>query len=162
MAFPQDLFSGFEDHVTEALLKDLRLEICYLAFEGGGGRGAAFLGALRVLRQCDIIAFRKDSGTKAQRLDEAKTLGVSGASAGAITACLLAAGYEAILDDRDVRPGVKFKDADLIGVPLRVTIGPKDLKEGVVEVKERASGKITKIPRHAVVGHCRDFLGGKV
>jgi prolyl-tRNA synthetase len=75
---------------------------------------------------------------------------------------LRAAGYEVILDDRDVRPGVKFKDADLIGVPLRVTVGPKDLKEGVVEVKERASGKVAKIPREGVVDYCREFVGGKV
>lgn len=141
MAFPQDLFSGFEDHVTEALLKDLRLEICYLAFEGGGGRGAAFLGALRVLRQCDIIAFRKDSGTKAQRLDEAKTLGVSGASAGAITACLLAAGY----DDNDLQKILTsdamaklYDDANVLCVPVlpvsRKSISPITLLENDIGV----------------------------
>ena len=43
------------------------------------------------------------------------------------------AGIEVILDDRDERPGVKFKDADLIGYPLRVTIGPKHLADGNVE-----------------------------
>ncbi len=50
---------------------------------------------------------------------------------------LLAAGVEVILDDRDERVGVKFKDADLIGIPLRVTVGPKSLAEGKVEFKER-------------------------
>ena len=45
-----------------------------------------------------------------------------------------------LLDDRDERPGVKFKDADLLGMPLRITLGARGLKEGVAEVKERADG----------------------
>ncbi len=55
------------------------------------------------------------------------------------------AGIEVLLDDRDDRPGVKFKDADLIGIPIRVTIGEKTLAEGKVEVKlrrEKAPAKI--------------------
>lgn len=47
---------------------------------------------------------------------------------------------EVLLDDRDERPGVKFADADLIGIPHRVTIGDRGLKEGVVEYRHRASG----------------------
>jgi prolyl-tRNA synthetase len=47
------------------------------------------------------------------------------------------AGIDVMLDDRDQRPGVKFKDADLIGFPLRVVLGPRGLKEGKVEVKWR-------------------------
>lgn len=50
---------------------------------------------------------------------------------------LCAAGVEAILDDRDERAGVKFKDADLIGIPLRITVGPKSLAAGQVEFKGR-------------------------
>lgn len=50
---------------------------------------------------------------------------------------LLRAGVEVILDDRQERPGVKFKDADLIGIPLRVTVGKKSLFRGAVEVKAR-------------------------
>ncbi|NQU23987.1 MAG: proline--tRNA ligase [Candidatus Nealsonbacteria bacterium] len=50
---------------------------------------------------------------------------------------LEAAGIEVLLDDRTARPGVKFKDADLIGIPLRVVIGPRGLKEGKLEVKWR-------------------------
>lgn len=50
---------------------------------------------------------------------------------------LQARGVEVILDDRDERAGVKFKDADLIGIPLRITIGPKSLQEKQVEVKKR-------------------------
>lgn len=56
---------------------------------------------------------------------------------------LLDMGIEALLDDRDERPGIKFKDADLIGIPLRITVGARSLKEGNVELKERASGEVT-------------------
>jgi prolyl-tRNA synthetase len=57
---------------------------------------------------------------------------------------LLAAGHDALLDDRDARPGVKFKDADLIGIPYRVNVGKK-LAEGLVEVVERRSRKSTDV-----------------
>ncbi|MGH7272026.1 MAG: proline--tRNA ligase, partial [Polyangiaceae bacterium] len=50
---------------------------------------------------------------------------------------LSAAGVEVLWDDRDERPGVKFKDADLIGIPLRVTVGAKGLAAGTVELKAR-------------------------
>lgn len=50
---------------------------------------------------------------------------------------LTEAGYEPLVDDRDVRPGVKFKDADLIGIPFRITVGDRGLKDGVVELKRR-------------------------
>ena len=53
---------------------------------------------------------------------------------------LTTAGVEVLLDDRDERPGVKFNDAELIGVPYRITIGPRGLAEGVVEFVERRSG----------------------
>jgi prolyl-tRNA synthetase len=48
---------------------------------------------------------------------------------------------EAIIDDRDERPGVKFKDADLIGYPVRITVGSKAIAEGMVEVKVRCTGE---------------------
>jgi prolyl-tRNA synthetase len=51
---------------------------------------------------------------------------------------LTAAGVEVILDDRDERPGVKFKDADLVGFPIRVSIGEKSLAKGEVEIKPRS------------------------
>jgi prolyl-tRNA synthetase len=57
-------------------------------------------------------------------------------------ACRLeAAGYQVLLDDRDERPGVKFKDADLVGIPFRVTVGRK-VTEGTVEVVRRSTGQI--------------------
>jgi prolyl-tRNA synthetase len=58
---------------------------------------------------------------------------------------LLAEGDDAVLDDRDARPGVKFKDADLIGFPYRINVGKK-LAEGLVEVIERRSRKSTDVP----------------
>jgi prolyl-tRNA synthetase len=57
---------------------------------------------------------------------------------------LLAAGHDALLDDRDARPGVKFKDADLIGIPYRINVGKK-LAEGMVELIERRSRKSTDV-----------------
>ncbi len=59
---------------------------------------------------------------------------------------LSAAGLDVLLDDRDLRPGVKFKDADLIGVPLRVVVGAKGLKQGAVELKQRAGGEVEMVP----------------
>jgi prolyl-tRNA synthetase len=66
-----------------------------------------------------------------------------------------AAGIEAVLDDRDERPGVKFNDADLLGVPLRVTIGNALVREGVVEVRERHTGRQTRVPKEAVLDAIR-------
>jgi len=57
---------------------------------------------------------------------------------------LMAAGVEVVLDDRDERAGVKFKDADLIGIPMRVTIGAKNLAQGRMELKWRSTGE-TKV-----------------
>ncbi len=56
------------------------------------------------------------------------------------------AGVEAVIDDRNERPGVKFKDADLIGYPLRVVVGPKTLAEGKLEVKVRRTGEVQMLP----------------
>ncbi|HWL14227.1 MAG TPA: proline--tRNA ligase [Opitutus sp.] len=56
------------------------------------------------------------------------------------------AGADVLIDDRVERPGVKFKDADLIGIPLRLTVGGKGLKEGVIELKWRAQKDVAKIP----------------
>ncbi len=58
---------------------------------------------------------------------------------------LLAAGVDVLLDDRDARPGVKFKDSDLIGIPLRIVVGERGLKEGQVEIKRRTDDKAEMI-----------------
>jgi prolyl-tRNA synthetase len=59
---------------------------------------------------------------------------------------LKGAGIDVLLDDRDERPGVKFKDADLIGFPYRITVGPKGITDGTVEMKRRATGTGTDLP----------------
>lgn len=59
---------------------------------------------------------------------------------------LLRSGLEVVVDDRNERAGVKFKDADLIGYPIRVTVGAKALKEGQVEVKKRQTGEQFFVP----------------
>jgi prolyl-tRNA synthetase len=55
------------------------------------------------------------------------------------------AGADVLVDDRPERPGVKFKDADLIGIPLRITVGGRGIKEGVVEMKWRGAKEVVKI-----------------
>jgi prolyl-tRNA synthetase len=67
---------------------------------------------------------------------------------------LIEKGVDALLDDRDERAGVKFNDADLIGIPIRVTIGPKRLAEGKVELKIRKTGEVRVLP----IEEARDFI----
>ncbi|HUN06355.1 MAG TPA: proline--tRNA ligase [Aggregatilineales bacterium] len=69
-----------------------------------------------------------------------------------------AAKVEVLFDDRDERPGVKFNDADLIGLPVRVTIGAKSLAKGGVEVKLRSGGENQLIALENVVGYVRQVL----
>ena len=57
-----------------------------------------------------------------------------------------AAGADVLIDDRSERPGVKFKDADLIGLPLRLTVGGRGLKEGIIELKWRTEKEVRKVP----------------
>ena len=71
---------------------------------------------------------------------------------------LIAAGVDAILDDRDERPGVMFADWELIGVPHRVTIGDRGLKEGLVEYQGRRDAEAAKLPVGEVFGHVLDSL----
>jgi prolyl-tRNA synthetase len=73
---------------------------------------------------------------------------------------LLAAGAEVLLDDRDERPGVKFKDADMIGIPLRITVG-KRAGEGVVEYKPRNEREREEIPAEEAVRRALEAVFGK-
>jgi len=63
-----------------------------------------------------------------------------------IYAALEAEGIDVLLDDRNLRPGVKFKDADLIGIPFRLTVGEKALAKGMVELKRRSEREVRLIP----------------
>ena len=58
---------------------------------------------------------------------------------------LVGAGIDVIIDDRDERPGVKFKDAELVGIPYRLTVGPKGLKKGIVEWTRRRDGEAQEL-----------------
>jgi prolyl-tRNA synthetase len=68
------------------------------------------------------------------------------AKAEEIYAWLQGQGIDALLDDRDERPGVKFKDVDLMGMPMQVVVGGKGLARGVVEVKDRRTGEKGELP----------------
>ena len=76
-----------------------------------------------------------------------------------IGAELEAAGIDTILDDRDERPGVKFKDADLIGIPARVTIGPRALQKGCVELKPRAAKEAQEVPVGEIGKRVAELVG---
>ncbi|MEE9416205.1 MAG: proline--tRNA ligase [Acidimicrobiales bacterium] len=64
---------------------------------------------------------------------------------------LLDSGIDVVLDDRNERPGVKFKDAELIGIPYRITVGPKGLEKNAVELTERATGETVDVALDVVV-----------
>ena len=76
-----------------------------------------------------------------------------------IYAKLRQSGTDVLFDDREERPGVKFKDADLLGIPLRATIGGKSLARGVIELKQRADGAMTEVPADGAVEAIRQALG---
>ena len=63
-----------------------------------------------------------------------------------VVAILEAAGLDVLYDDRDARPGVKFKDADLLGMPLRLAVGRRGLADRAVEWKLRAGGEVEMVP----------------
>lgn len=70
------------------------------------------------------------------------------------------AGFEVLLDDRDDRAGAKFKDADLIGVPVRIAIGSRGLSDGNVEVKPRGGDEVVDVPLDEVVDYVKNLLEG--
>lgn len=68
------------------------------------------------------------------------------------------AGVEVLLDDRDERAGIKFNDADLMGIPLRITMGKRSLAKGMVEVKERAKEMEKLVEWEAVTGYITEYI----
>ncbi len=72
---------------------------------------------------------------------------------------LRGAGLEVLFDDRDARPGVKFAEADLLGIPHRVVVGERGVKEGAVEYRHRRSGGEDKVALHDAVDYLRRRLG---
>jgi prolyl-tRNA synthetase len=71
---------------------------------------------------------------------------------------LRAEGVEVLLDDRPERPGVKFKDADLLGIPVRITIGSRGLKQGTVELKKRTDSESQDVPMDGAAAATRAAL----
>jgi prolyl-tRNA synthetase len=71
---------------------------------------------------------------------------------------LRAEGVEVLLDDRSERPGVKFKDADLLGIPVRITVGSRGLKQGTVELKKRTDSESQDVPADGATAAARAAL----
>jgi prolyl-tRNA synthetase len=67
-------------------------------------------------------------------------------------------GVEVLFDDREETPGVKFKDADLIGIPLRVTLGERNLKKGLVEIKKRRTGEVSLVKKEEVLSEIKEMI----
>ena len=67
-------------------------------------------------------------------------------------------GIEVLYDDREETPGVKFKDADLLGIPLRITLGEKNLKKGLVEVKKRRTGEVLLINKEEILPKVKELI----
>jgi prolyl-tRNA synthetase len=68
-----------------------------------------------------------------------------------VAAALETAGYDVLLDDRDARPGEKFADADLVGAPVRVTVGRKSLEDDSVDVRARSANADERVRIDSVV-----------
>jgi prolyl-tRNA synthetase len=81
--------------------------------------------------------------------------------AGRLYAELQAAGIEVLFDDRDARPGVKFADDELLGIPHRLVVGDKGLERGAVEYKARADGSSADVPVDGVVEFLRQRSGAR-
>jgi prolyl-tRNA synthetase len=80
------------------------------------------------------------------------------AAAESVYASLRDAGVAVVIDDRDERPGVKFKDAELTGIPVRIAVGSRDLADGNVEVAVRATGEKEHVPVDQVIKHVQELL----
>jgi prolyl-tRNA synthetase len=74
-------------------------------------------------------------------------------------ASLEAEGVEVLFDDREESPGVKFNDADLLGIPFRVTVSPRTLQKDSVELKLRSKKESELVPLEKIVGKLREIIG---
>ena len=115
--------------------------------------GSYGIGMGRTL-QCVVEEHHDDAGiiwpvSSAPFLAHVVALPGGEAAADSIADRLGDAGLPALVDDRDERAGVKFADADLIGVPLRVTLGKRGVERGAAELRWRASGEVDELPLDA-------------
>jgi prolyl-tRNA synthetase len=74
---------------------------------------------------------------------------------------MLSAGYEVLYDDRNDSAGSKFKDADLIGIPIKVIVGEKNAKKGMIEVKDRKTAKVDVIKSEELLAYLGNIISGK-
>ncbi|MFH1626269.1 MAG: proline--tRNA ligase [Pseudomonadota bacterium] len=73
---------------------------------------------------------------------------------------LVERGFDVLFDDREESPGIKFKDADLMGIPIRLTVSGRTLKEGMVELKLRKTGEVIMVDKESVLDEIPRHLGG--
>jgi len=85
-------------------------------------------------------------------------MGLLKETAGRLYQTLLQNEIEVLYDDREETPGVKFKDADLIGIPLRITLGEKNLKKGLVEIKKRRTGEVLLINEEEALSKVKELI----
>ena len=71
---------------------------------------------------------------------------------------LLDSGIEVLYDDRKIRAGIKFKDSDLMGFPIRVVVGKKFIENSLVEIQLRESGKTEEVSPSSIIKYVQDFL----
>lgn len=74
---------------------------------------------------------------------------------------LTKAGFEVLFDDRDISAGIKFKDADLIGIPIQIIVGEKNAKKDMIEIKNRKDRSVTEIKSKDVVTHLKQAITSK-
>ena len=75
---------------------------------------------------------------------------------------LTSAGVDVLLDDRDARPGFKFADADLIGIPIRINVGDRGLKEQKVELKQRTAAEAEMVSLNEIIGRVKELLATSI
>ncbi len=86
---------------------------------------------------------------------------VTAAAAEGLYQELLGLGVETLLDDRVERPGVKFADAELIGIPYRITVGPRGVEAGTVELVERGSQEKSEVALETVASQLAEEVSGR-
>jgi prolyl-tRNA synthetase len=78
-----------------------------------------------------------------------------------VYASLTKAGYDVLFDDRDISAGIKFKDADLIGIPLQVIVGEKNAKKNIVEIKSRKDKSVIEVAPSDVEKRLAEIISSK-
>jgi prolyl-tRNA synthetase len=73
---------------------------------------------------------------------------------------LEAEGFEVLFDDRQESAGIKFNDADLLGIPVRVTVSPRTLEKDSVEIKKRTEKEAELVPLDGIAARLREIIGG--